>query len=76
MANKKIRALAPIIIGCALILYGALIPQQPKSAWWCTAFSIVCKEAVDETPDNDGAGLELHWLIKDIADKLADRGKR
>ncbi len=75
MTKKKICVLSQIIIGTAIILYGVFMPPEPKSAWWGTAFSIVCKEAVDDNPEKDGAGVELRWLIKDIADRLARKGK-
>ncbi len=75
MFKKKIRALVPLLTGIAVIVIGAFIPREPEAAWWCTAYSIVCGEAVEEAQSDESPKLELHWLIKDIAEKLAERGK-
>ncbi len=43
----KHRTVAAVLTGVFLLSSGILWKEQPRGAWWCTAFSIVCGEAVD-----------------------------
>lgn len=49
MTEQSKRAIIAAATACSVLLTGAFAPQQPKGAWWCTAFAVTCDEAAAPT---------------------------
>lgn len=72
--NQNRITLAAVLTAVCLLLAGILSPAQPRGAWWCTAFSIVCGEAVNET-DTEPATAETVTFRWRLADWWQTRGE-
>jgi len=73
--KNTLKASAAILTGASVLFYGCISPFQPKGAWWCTAFSIMCGEAVGEDVDcttqaRQNTGVEYKWRIAELVDEL------
>ena len=53
MTEQNKRAIIAVATACSVLLAGAFTPPQPKSAWWCTAFSVTCDEAAAPSENSD-----------------------
>ncbi len=69
--KMRFRAATAILTGVFLLSSGILWKEQPKGAWWCTAFSIVCGEAMDGK-EQSGQEVEFRWRIADWIEALKD----
>ncbi len=67
----KLRAVTAVLTGVFLLSSGILWKEQPKGAWGCTAFSIVCGEAVDRK-DQSSQEIEFRWRLADWIEGLKD----
>ncbi len=67
----KLRAVTAVLTGVFLLSSGILWKEQPKGAWWCTMFSIVCEEAVDEKSQS-GQKVEFRCWLADWIERLKD----
>ena len=45
---------AAVLAALYLLTWASFAPDALRGAWWCTAFSITCSEAVREQPGNNG----------------------
>lgn len=53
MTEQNKRVIIAVATACSVLLAGAFAPPQPKSAWWCTAFSVTCDEAAAPSENSD-----------------------
>ena len=53
MTEQNKHAIIAVATACSVLLAGAFAPPQPKSAWWCTAFSVTCDEAAAPSENSD-----------------------
>ncbi len=67
----QLRAVTAVLTGVFLLSSGILWKEQPKGAWWCTAFSIVCGEAVDGK-DQSCREVEFRWRLADWIEGLKE----
>ena len=63
MTEQAKRAAVAGITACSVLLAGAFAPPQPRAAWWCTAFSVACGQAVE--PKEDCEKLEFRCKLVD-----------
>lgn len=54
-------SLAAVLTALCLTVTAAFYPA-PRGAWWCTAFSVTCREAADSTP-SDKPEIEVKWKL-------------
>ncbi len=69
--KMKFRAVTAVLTGVFLLSSGILWKEQPRGAWWCTAFSIVCGEAVDEEAQSSQK-VEYRCRLADWIEGLKD----
>ncbi|MGI6181228.1 MAG: hypothetical protein ACOYIE_04030 [Agathobaculum sp.] len=48
MDRQNREALAAVIAAVCLLAAAAFEPAGARSAWWCTSFSVVCSEAMEQ----------------------------
>lgn len=53
MTEQNKRAIIAAATACSVLLTGAFAPQQPKAAWWCTAFFVACEETAAPAENGD-----------------------
>ena len=52
MTEQTKKAAVAVVTACSVLFAGAFAPtQQPQAAWWCTAFSVACEQAVEPSED-------------------------
>lgn len=68
MENRKHDVVSWAAIIAAVCLLWIDVFGVPKSAWWGTAFSIMCGEAMEETAeetDTEEPAVTYRWWISD-----------
>ncbi len=60
----RAKALVSLLTGICVLFYGAFSPAEPSGAWWCTAFSIMCREAVDEPQGENAETQTLEYRCR------------
>ena len=68
MKNRKHDVVSLAAIIAAVCLLWVDVFDVPKSAWWGTAFSIMCGEAVEEKieeTDTEEPAITYRWWISD-----------
>lgn len=63
MTQQIKRAVIAVVTACSILLAGAFAPQQMRSAWWCTAFSVTCDEAA--APSENGNSVTFRCKLVD-----------
>ncbi|HIX90993.1 MAG TPA: hypothetical protein H9845_08890 [Candidatus Agathobaculum pullicola] len=63
MTQQTKRAVIAVVTACSVLLAGAFAPQQPKAAWWCTAFSVTCNETA--APSENGNSVTFRCKLVD-----------
>ncbi len=48
MEKENRTALAAVIAAVCLLAAAAFEPVGTRSAWWCTSFSMVCSETIEQ----------------------------
>jgi len=69
--KMKFRVVTALLTGVFLLSSGILWKEQPKGAWLCTAFSILCGEAV-EGEGQSGQEVEFRWWLADRIEGIKD----
>lgn len=62
-------SLAAVLTALCLTLTGAFYPA-PRGAWWCTAFSVTCRETADDVK-TDGQRIEVKWKLAEWWQRFA-----
>lgn len=65
MQKQDRKALAAVLMAVYVLFWSAFAPQNPRAAWWCTAFSITCEEAAGESTGN-GEKIEFRSFLVDL----------
>lgn len=64
MDNRRKQAACALMTALTVLVTAAFAPEQPRrAAWWCTAFSIACRESAQE---NAGETVEFRLRILDF----------
>ena len=64
MTEQTKKAAVAVVTACSVLLAGAFAPtQQPQAAWWCTAFSVACEQAVDRQKIAKLLNFGANWSI-------------
>ena len=64
MNDRARQAVCVLITAVTVLVTSAFAPERPRrAAWWCTAFSIACRESAQE---NAGETVEFRLRILDF----------
>ena len=64
MNDRARQAVCVLMTAATVLVTAAFAPmEQRKAAWWCTAFSIACRESAQE---NAGETVEFRLRILDF----------
>lgn len=58
-------SLAALLTALCLLVTAAFYPPAPQAAWWCTAFSVTCREmaAPQQSQSAGGQTVEYRWKL-------------
>lgn len=66
MKKTDRQAICAVITALTLMITGAWYPA-PRVGWWCTAFAVVCDEATQPEPADQGQ-IVFKWKVAELWD--------